>query len=72
MQERRNHLMNGEIMASIPTPAEQPYPDFTGMSKEEKVDAMVAYIANASDKKMVTLPEPIVFLHENGSTSTLG
>jgi Tfp pilus assembly pilus retraction ATPase PilT len=42
------------------------------MSKEEKVDAMVAYIANASDKKMVTLPEPIVFLHENGSTSTLG
>lgn len=59
-------------MGNTHAPTEQPYPDFTGMTGKEKVDAMIGYVVNSSSKKMVTLPEPVVFIHENGQTSTLG
>lgn len=59
-------------MGNTRTHTDPPYPDFTGMTGKEKVDAMVGYVVNSASKKMVTLPEPVVFIHENGQTSTLG
>lgn len=50
-----------------------PYPDFTGLTRRGKIDAMVEYVRSSASttNRLVTLPRPVVFVHENGSTSTI-
>lgn len=54
-----------------PAPA-LPYPDFEGLTRQEKVDEMVGYLmAVSASRGMVTLPEPIEFIHKNVITNTV-
>jgi len=59
------------MAASDNPPAPLSYPNFEGLSKQEKIDAMVGYIMAASPKSPVTLPEPIEFIHKNVITGAV-